>query len=251
MAQTLADMLQQMLNLGLAEEELGHVRLTLLGRACGKSTLGFSSAMRLVELVRGIGPLSFIPLLLISLLQALPELDRLYTPFFTKSPGREAAWPQRVAGIFGVEVMHALQRFAKDNNCCLARCKRTCALYDWVHGVSVEEIQRTFTTNPYAAPFNYGDVRSIANRARFHLRSAREIVALLLASTPAFEEEVDDLLSQLANRHTSGRAGSLEASYRASSRGLPCSACRSCDDTRPVMANVTRATSRPTRRGHG
>jgi hypothetical protein len=60
----------------------------------------------------------------------------------------------------------------------------------------VEEIERTFTTNPFV-PFSYGDIRSIADGTRFHLRSARQIVSLLLVSTPAFEDEIDNLLLRL------------------------------------------------------
>jgi helicase len=112
MADTLRNMLQQMLELELVEEELGHIRLTLLGRACGTSTLCFASAMRLVRLVKETGVQSLTPVLLVSLLQALPELDRIYTPFFSKSGGREAAWPRRVSGTYGANVVCALQRFA-------------------------------------------------------------------------------------------------------------------------------------------
>ena len=45
-------LLQRMLTLGLLEEEMGFIRLSLLGRACGKSHIKFRSAMRLVEVLR-------------------------------------------------------------------------------------------------------------------------------------------------------------------------------------------------------
>jgi replicative superfamily II helicase len=196
-AEQLQKMLQQMLALGLAEEELGNIRLTLLGRACGTSTLSFDSAMRLVELVKGTGAQSLTPRLLLALLQGLPEMDRVYTPLFSRSLGREAAWPQRVGSIFGMNAVHTMQRFAPDNAGYLARCKRACVISEWIEGVTVENIEQTYTTNIYAAPFNYGDIRSIADTTRFHLRSARQIIALLLTSTPAFEQEIDHLLLQL------------------------------------------------------
>jgi helicase len=196
-AERLQEMLQQMLSLGLAEEELGNIRLTLLGRACGTSTLSFASAMRLVELIRGIGVAALTPRLLVALLQGLPELDRIYTPLFSRSLGREAAWPQRVSGMFGMEAVRTLQRFAPDNAGYLARCKRASVISEWIDGIPAEDIERTYTTNIYAAPFNYGDIRNIADTTRFHLRSARRVVSLLLTSTPAFEQEIDNLLLQL------------------------------------------------------
>jgi len=197
MADKLQSLLQQMLELGLVEEELGQVRLTLLGRACGTSTLNFTSAMRLVGLIRETGVHSLTPRLLICLLQALPELDRVYTPLSAKGKGKEAAWPQRVSSIYGWNVMQALQRFAPDHAAYIARCKRTCALSDWINGIAVEAIESAFSINPVFAAFNYGDIRSIADTTRFHLRSARQIVSLLLATSPTFEEEIDTLLLQL------------------------------------------------------
>jgi helicase len=88
-----------------------------------------------------------------------------------------------------------LQRFAPDNIGYLARCKRACVVSDWIEGIPTDEIERTYTTQIYAAPFNYGDIRNVADTTRFHLRSAR--VSLLLLSVPAFEQEIDSLLMQL------------------------------------------------------
>jgi helicase len=78
-----------------------------------------------------------------------------------------------------------------------ARCKRACVISDWIEGVPTDEIERRYTTQIYAAPFNYGDIRNIADTTRFHLRSARQIVSMLLISAPAFEQEIDNLLMQL------------------------------------------------------
>lgn len=197
MADALKNLLQQMLGLGLVEEELGRVRLTLLGRACGTSTLNFTSAMRLVGLIRDTGVQSLTPRLLLSLLQALPEMDRVYTPLSAKGKGREAAWPQLVSSIHSRNVVQALQRFARDEAAYIARCKRVCVLSDWINGVAVEDIESTYSINTVFAAVNYGDIRSIADTTRFHLRSARQIVSLLLVSAPAFEEEIDSLLLQL------------------------------------------------------
>ena len=151
----------------------------------------------MVDLVKGIGVTALTPKLLLAVLQALPELDRMYTPMFSRGPGREAAWPQSAVATFGITIVHMLQRFAPDNLGYLARCKRACVISDWIEGVPAEDIERTYTTQIYAAPLNYGDIRNIADTTRFHLRSAREIVSLLLISSPAFEQEIDNLLMQL------------------------------------------------------
>src|SRR5262245_48571929 len=132
-----------------------------------------------------------------ALLQALPELDRIYTPLFLRSLGRESTWRQHLGHIFGIDAVRTLQRFAPDNAGYLARCKRACAISDWIEGVATEDIERTYTTNIYAAPFSYGDIRNIADTTRFHLRSARQIISLLLIGTPTFEQEIDNLLLQL------------------------------------------------------
>jgi ATP-dependent DNA helicase len=153
--------------------------------------------MRLVELIKDTGARTLTPTLLVSLLQAPAELDRIYTPLFSRSLGREAGWPQRVGGIFGMDAVRTLQRFAPDNAGYLARCKRVCVISDWIEGVPVEEIERVYTTNIFAAPFNYGDIRNIVDTTRFHLRSARQIVSLLLTGTPEFEQDIDNLLQQL------------------------------------------------------
>jgi replicative superfamily II helicase len=197
MTNQLKEMLQQMFAFGLAEQELGSIRLTLLGRACGASTLSFASAMRLVELIKGLGPQTLTPKLLVAALQALPELDRMYTPMFSKGIGRESGWPQKAGEVFGFNLVPTLQRFAPDKIGYLARCKRACVVSDWIEGIPTDEIERTYTTQIYAAPFNYGDIRNVADTTRFHLRCARQIVSLLLLSVPAFEQEIDDLLMQL------------------------------------------------------
>ena len=79
--------LVHMLKLGLVEPEGEDVRLTLLGRACGQSSLVLSSAMRLVELLRAAGS-KLTPEHLVALVQALPESDGGYTPLFKKAKKR-------------------------------------------------------------------------------------------------------------------------------------------------------------------
>ncbi|MGH3147541.1 MAG: DEAD/DEAH box helicase, partial [Rubrobacter sp.] len=54
-ADRLETLLDRMEELNLIEEHYGRVRLSLLGQACGISGLSFSSAMKLVDLLRRIG----------------------------------------------------------------------------------------------------------------------------------------------------------------------------------------------------
>ena len=70
---------------GLAERESEFLHLTLLGRACGASSLSFESALRLVELIRSIKPDDTPVTELIALVQVLPEMDSVYTPLYKRN----------------------------------------------------------------------------------------------------------------------------------------------------------------------
>lgn len=75
MEQTLDQLVERMIRLGLVEQEIDDIQLTLLGRACGRSSRSFQSAMRFVELLRKISLQGLTAKHLMALLQALPELD--------------------------------------------------------------------------------------------------------------------------------------------------------------------------------
>jgi replicative superfamily II helicase len=195
-AARLEELLGRMISLGLVEEELGLVRLTLLGRACGQSTLSFFSAMRLVEFVRLLGSVTLTAERLVALLQGLPESDRVYTPM-SNAKAKESVWPHEAATRHGREVIRLLQRFVQDEDAYLARCKRAAVLWDWMRGDAVEAIEQRYSTNPYFGRVGYGDVRQFADTTRFHLRSARQIVALLLTGAPDLEAQIDRVLRQL------------------------------------------------------
>ncbi len=189
-------LLEQMLTLALLEEELGFVRLSLLGRACGKSHIKFRSAMRLVEVLRrqsGGTPLT--AGILLALVHTLPEFDEVYTPIFRKGQ-REAAWQHRVSQHYGSETTAALRWAATDLMTYYARCKRVAALRDWTDGVPISEIESRFTVNPFNR-IRAGDIRSFAEFARFHLAAAFEIADVLFAGQGPSGEEVDTLLAQL------------------------------------------------------
>lgn len=188
--------LAQMMTLGLIEQEGAIVQLTLLGRACGRSGLAFGSCMRLVELLRAFRAQDLSAERLMALVQCLPESDSRYTPMMKR--GRAEAVRQREAAAqYGIEVIQALQRHVDDEFMFLARCKRAAVLWDWIHGVPIETIEQRYTPNPFQGRVGHGDVRGIADNARFHLRSAHEICSIMFMGGGPSEESVDTLLKQL------------------------------------------------------
>ena len=190
------ELLSRMLELGLLEEEMGRVRLSLLGTACGRSHLKLRSAMRLVELLRRRvdgGGLTAGGLL--ALIHALPEFDEAYTPMFRRGQ-REMVWQTHVAQHYGRDVAGALQWGAPDNMAYHARCKRVAVLRAWIDGMPIAEIETTFTVSPFHS-IGAGDIRGFADFARFHLVAAFEIAGVLLLGQGPSAKDVEDLLSQL------------------------------------------------------
>jgi helicase len=185
-----------MIRLQLVEQELDNVQLTLLGRACGESSLSFRSAMRLVDLVRSVGAQGITAEQLMALVQALPESDNSYTPMFKRGT-KESIRPSEAAHRFGASVVHTLQRFADDQFAYYARCKRASILWDWINGVPVERIEEAFTANPYQGRIGYGDIRKFADATRFHLGAAHRITNILFVTGGPTEESIDRLLRQL------------------------------------------------------
>jgi helicase len=134
----LGELLARMISIDLVEEENDYIRLTLLGRACGRSALSFESAMRLVELLRSTGASHLTPEKLMALLQVLEESDGGYTPMMKRGRS-EAKRPGQATERFGTEVVIALQRYARDEFDYYARCKRASLLWDWINGMPVEK----------------------------------------------------------------------------------------------------------------
>ena len=188
----------RMLASGLIEEESDIVHLTLLGKACGESVLSFSSAMRLVELLKSYHTQVLTAENFMALVQALPESDKQYTPMMKKGRS-EAARSGEVVSKFGIEIVRLLQRFTHgDEFTYFARCKRACILFDWIRGVSIEEIERRYaSTHPYYGNIGYGDVRKFADLTRFQLRSAHQIASLIFPGQIIDEKAIDTLLKQL------------------------------------------------------
>jgi replicative superfamily II helicase len=156
-------LLEEMLRLNLLEEDGDRVQLTLLGRACGKSSLSFESCMRLVDVLRFAGAQQLSGEMLMALVQVLRESDNGYTPMMRKGQA-ESIRSSQVAARYGMQMAHLLQRFAADNLDWLARCKRACILWDWITGVPAESIERDYTPNPYQGVIALG--ASLSSRTR-------------------------------------------------------------------------------------
>ncbi len=194
--QNLDDLLTKMIALGLVEQEASVVQLTLLGRACGNSSLAFSSALKLVEFLRAYGGIALSATDIMALVQILPESDNGYTPMMKKGQS-EARWPSIVASKYSPAIAQALQRSAKDFFDYYARCKRAAILRDWVDGVPTNVIEQRYTTNPFSGVITHGDIRKFADATRYHLRSAYQIASLTLLDRVPASDDVDGLIRQL------------------------------------------------------
>ncbi|HXS54010.1 MAG TPA: DEAD/DEAH box helicase [Usitatibacter sp.] len=189
-------LLERMLRAGLAEDEGGQIQLTLLGRACGRSSLSFESALRLVELLKQRDPKQLESDDLVALLQVLQEADDVYTPLLKKGT-TESRRITDAQQRYGSESVRLLQRFANETQDYWARCKRAAILWDWMHGVSTEEIERHFSPTPYQGRVTYGDIRRIADATRFHLRSAQQVIAVLVTDDVEILRSIDATLESL------------------------------------------------------
>lgn len=203
----LVQILNQMTSLGLVEDEGEFVRLTLLGRACGQSSLSFASAMRLVQILQATGH-NLTAESLMAIIQALPELDAVHTPL-NKRGQAENRWPQEVARIFGVTLARALQRHADSDTAYAARCKRVIILHAYIAGTPMESIQKEATTNPFYE-IGSGHVRQFSDSTRYHLRAAHKIATALLISGGPNDNAIEQLLRQLETGLPAGALGLLD-----------------------------------------
>ncbi|MHB1683532.1 MAG: DEAD/DEAH box helicase [Bacilli bacterium] len=196
MEQNLDALLTKMIALELVEQEAEFVHLTLLGRACGNSSLSFSSAMRLVELLRSFKGFTLRSEDIMALVQTLPESDNGYTPMMRRG-NSEAKWTSVAAGRYSNTIIRALQRHAQDFFEYYARCKRSALLRDWIDGVPTNVIEQRYTTNPYSGVITHGDIRKFTDSTRYHLRSAYQIASLTLLEGVPSADDVENLIKQL------------------------------------------------------
>jgi len=187
--------IEELLRLQLLEEEGGMVRLTLLGRACGRSALSFTSAMRLVELLRSAGVQGITADGLVALVQGLPEADALWAPIVRGRRG-EPEWIQEASERFGSHVVVQLQRHASDMREYQVRCKRACVLYEWIRGTAIQAIEERFSKNAFAT-LTFGSIVGYADGTRFWLGSASDILPLVMTGRGPDASQIDTLLRQL------------------------------------------------------
>ena len=191
----IAQLVDRLLRASMAESQDDLIHLTLLGRACGSSSLSFESSLRLVELMKGLD--AGTPAMhVLALIQALDELDTgIYTPIVKKNRAEQVRVSE-AAERYGHHVTSVLQRYCQAQYEYWARCKRAALLFDWIAGVAVEDIERRYT-KPFGGAISYGNITGIAEATRFHLRSAYQILATLSPDRPDFLQGVDEIISRL------------------------------------------------------
>lgn len=194
--QDVAAFVDRLLHARLAEREGDLIHLTLLGRACGASSLSFESSLRLVELMTQLDVSRTPPSHTLALIQVLDEMDAVYTPVLKKGQS-ESVRAANVAQRYGQHITQVLQRYCRDQFEFWARCKRAALLYDWIEGTAVDVLEKRYSTTPFGGAIGYGNVIGIADATRFHLRSAHKIISTLLPDQPEFLLEVDDILQRL------------------------------------------------------
>lgn len=189
-------LIHRMIDTGLAVLERRILHLTLLGRACATSSLKFESALRLVELMARINVSSDPPISIVANIQVLPEADAIYTPVMKKGRS-ESRRLSDVDSRYGQNVMLSMQRYASEEICVWQRCKRAAILWDWLNGMSVEDIERQYSTTPVQGATSYGDIIRIVDASRFHLRSAHQILTALFLQNAQFLSQLDEILIRL------------------------------------------------------
>ena len=190
----LVQTLEKMIQLELVEEYDEKVELTLLGKACGRSSLSFPSSIHLVEMIQSYsGQLTAIKLM--GLIQVLPEVSA-YTPIMKKGT-KEHQWAGEVSQNYGRDVTAVLQRRVTDVWDYHARCKRASIIYQWICGTPLDQIEQRYSANPYQGTIGAGNIRGFSNVTRLYLRAANEIAGIVLLGEGPDAVEMDGLLKRL------------------------------------------------------
>lgn len=188
-------LLETMIQLGLAEQVGVGIRLTPLGQVCGSSQLAFKSALSLIGLLRRLQPHMITAQTLLAIVQALEEMDKAYTPMFKKGQ-KESAQAQQAAIRFGDPIVMLLQQGADGTYGYWARCKRAAVAWDWIQGEAVETIEQRYTVTPFNK-VSRGDIVRITDMTRWCLRPVHQIVALIYPSTAPSGDDIDGLCKSL------------------------------------------------------
>jgi len=143
------ELLDKMIKLGLVEEEGKFVKLTLLGRVCGQSSLTFNSTLRAVEFLRLFPRDKSSAQDLMVLIQVLPELDDCYVSVMKKGQ-KEAIRVSEASNRYSSDIVKFLKQHVKDFWQYYGRCKKVAILYDWINGVFIKDIEKQYSTSPYS-----------------------------------------------------------------------------------------------------
>jgi len=189
-------LIDRLLQARLAERAGDLIHLTLLGRACGSSSLSFESSLRLVELLGNVDVTQTPPGHILAMVQVLDELDAIYTPVMKRGQS-ESVRASDAAQRFGHQMPQMLQRYCRDQSEFWARCKRAALLHDWIEGTPVDVLEKRYSTTPFGGAIGYGNIIGIADATRFHLRSAHQILATLFPDQPDFLKGLDEILQRL------------------------------------------------------
>lgn len=189
-------LVNRLLQAGLADKDGELIHLTLLGKACGSSSLSFESALRLVELMAQLDVNQVPSFHMLALIQVLDEMDAIYTPVMKRGQSESVRVTDAMQR-FGQSRVHALQHYCRDQFEYWSRCKRAALLHDWIEGTSVDILEKRYSTTPYGGAISYGNIIGIADATRFHLRSAHQIVSTLMPEPPEFLLELDKILLRL------------------------------------------------------
>lgn len=186
--------LTEMLTLGLIQDVGGQIDLTLLGRACGQSALSFNSMKMLIRVINSL-PDNASARDLMAAVQVIPELDRIYMPM-NKRGASETGWPNVLASRFGMNVAGALRISASDMFNYSSRSKKALVLDDWINGIPVDTIERSYSTNIFNA-VSYGEIMSVADSTRFFLGSASQIALIVRPSGTVTANSLATLMKRL------------------------------------------------------
>lgn len=192
MEQQISFILDKMHKLELIEYEGEYLQLSLLGKAVGRSSLQYDSALRLVEILKQAKGLTVDKL--IALVQMLPESDSGYTPMVKGR--KESIRVSEASQRFGPDIIKLLSKFANDELDFWARCKRSSMLWDWINGDPIEEIESRYSPNQYSQ-ISYGDIRKFADNTRYHLRSAFQIYSVIFMGEELQEVQMENILKRL------------------------------------------------------
>jgi len=194
MVTRLSGLLDKMSSLGLVENDGEYIRLSLLGKTCGQSSLSFESALRTVEILRSFPDALLNPMRLMALTVSLSEMDDSFISVQKKGQA-EAVRVSEATSRFGHEVVDVLQQRVNDFLQYYARCKKCAILYDWVNGDSVGDVEKRYSTSFFSGVVNHGDIRRCADSVRFHLRSVFQIAIIM--NKPVDVESMERLFRQL------------------------------------------------------